>query len=61
MLTREVFKILERDKTGLHKQLSGRFEKEYWHIPDDLKNAGFKILRSKVAVFMMPRELQWIL
>ncbi|MFJ9386988.1 ATP-binding protein [Peribacillus sp. NPDC101481] len=39
---KELDKVLERNKTGLHEQLTSRFEKEYWHIPDDLKNAGFK-------------------
>lgn len=39
---RETGKVLEREKASLHEQLSNRFEKEYWHIPNDLKNAGFK-------------------
>lgn len=58
---REFYKVLERNKTSLHEQLRSRFEKEYWYIPDDLKMQDLKILRSMVAVYLMPRKRQWIL
>ncbi|MBT2735325.1 ATP-binding protein [Bacillus sp. ISL-7] len=39
---KELAQILEGNKTCLNEQLASRFEKEYWHIPEDLKNAEFK-------------------
>ncbi|WP_409405707.1 ATP-binding protein [Priestia megaterium] len=38
----ELAKASESNKICLLGQLATRFEKEYWYIPADLKNAGFK-------------------
>ncbi|WP_100400613.1 ATP-binding protein [Bacillus sp. FJAT-44742] len=39
---KELARVLERNKIKSNEHLNRRFEKEYWFIPEDLKNAGFK-------------------
>lgn len=51
------FKVIEKNRLVAHDSLINYLEKEYWLIPYDLKNSGFKNFKvTSSNVFMVKKE-----